>query len=815
MEKRFIAILLCIILVLTGLPIKSFAAEKTSATLIELKGDVQIIRSGGEKPFKAFLNMKLSEGDRIITGSSATAKIQLDDEVVISLAENTSIYLSELRTSKDSKQSSISLQSGGVGSSIKKKLTDNSRFEIKTPTAVMGVRGTEFFTQYFKGKVDIKVVDGSVEILVNINQEGDIIGIGQDRAQSYRYLVGALQQTSFNEGQAAKGLPKTLEPLDFKGLPLAFLERIKEIIKEDSNSIPKEIADTLEQAIKQAITDIENKINDKDLAPDEFSSNSGNKSPGNIQQSAPVTSLPEPPQNPAPGSGSDYTPNPTPDPATIGVESVSIDQTSIELKVGETSSLVATVNPENATNKNVTWRSSDALVASVDNNGKVTALKAGSANITVTTEDGGKTANAVVTIIIPVESVSIDQSFIQLEVGQTSSLVATVNPQNATNKYIAWSSSNIEVANVDSEGKVTALSPGNATITARSVYSNKTASTEVTVIPALIAVESVTINETSMLLEVGEIYDLEATVNPENASNKNITWSSSNIEIAIVDDLGNVTAVSPGTATITATTVDGGKTASITVNVTTPLEHFDFQNKPGEAILTGFYINGKNQGLDKILDPIIPSKSDNGTPVTAIGEGAFAETGITSVIIPESIRSIGDSAFAENPALNIIEIGSNVEIGENSFGDDIFKNAYSAGGTYYKTSTDLDFELIGSWSQEKPAEYFNIRYQSQYISQYISNEDIIHLDLSETDNILYLDLVSYIENIEYDLFKLNENGEYIKLEYEEYSTDSTQRRSISISDLTAGEIKIKIRANVKDYDDHIISFTLIDALIVQ
>ncbi len=733
MEKRFIAILLCIILVLIGLPIKSFAAEKTSAKLIELKGDVQIIRSGGEKPFKAFLNMKLSEGDRIITGSSASGKIQLDDEVVITLAENTSIYLSELRDSKDSKQSSISLQSGGVGSSIKKKLTDNSRFEIKTPTAVMGVRGTEFFTQYLKGKVDIKVVDGSVEVLVNINQEGDVTGIGQGQAQSYRYLVGALQQTNFNEGQAAKDLPKTLEPLNFKGLPLPFLERIKEIIKEDSNSIPKEIADTIEEAIKQAITDIENKINDKDLAPDEFSSNSGNKSPGNIQQSAPVTSLPEPIITPTPEPESDYTPTPSPEPIDpdliIAVESVSINKTSIQLEVGDTSSLVATVNPQNATNKNIIWSSSDIEIATVDSSGVITAVAQGNATITATSEDGGKTANAVVTVIIPVESVSIDQSFIQLEVGQTSSLVATVNPQNATNKYIAWSSSNIEVANVDSEGKVTALSPGNATITARSVYSNKTASTEVTVIPAA-----------------------------------------------------------------------------------TPLEHFDFdlQNKPGEAILTGFYIYGKNQGLDEILDPIIPSKLDDGTPVTAIGEGAFAETGITSVIIPESIRSIGDFAFAENPALNIIEIGSDVEIGENSFGDDIFKDAYilntSAGGTYYKTSTDLDFCLIGSWSQIKPEEYFNIRYQSQYIY----NGDTKDLNLSENNNILSLDLVSYIKNIEYDLFKLNENGEYIKLEYEEYiySTDPTQR-SISIRDLTAGEIKIKILAKVKDYDDHIISFTLI------
>ena len=148
--KKIVAVFLCFAVLFSGGLGSAFASVKVSAKMIAVDGDVQVVRAGGEKAFKAFLNMRLTEGDRIITGPKGGAKIQMDDEVIITLAENTRIYLSELRGSQGANQSSIDLQSGGVGSSVNKKLKENSRFEIKTPTAVMGVRGTEFFTQYYK-----------------------------------------------------------------------------------------------------------------------------------------------------------------------------------------------------------------------------------------------------------------------------------------------------------------------------------------------------------------------------------------------------------------------------------------------------------------------------------------------------------------------------------------------------------------------------------------------------------------------------------------------------------------------------------------
>ncbi|MDD5951281.1 MAG: Ig-like domain-containing protein, partial [Bacteroidales bacterium] len=164
------------------------------------------------------------------------------------------------------------------------------------------------------------------------------------------------------------------------------------------------------------------------------------------------------------------------------VESVSLDKTSITLTEGDSQTLTATVYPANATNKKVSWKSSDESVATVSN-GQVTALKAGTATITVTTEDGGKTATCQVTVnakVYNVESVSLDKTSITLTEGDSETLTATVSPSNATNKNVSWKSSNTSVATV-SNGKVTALKAGTATITVTTEDGGKTATCQVTV----------------------------------------------------------------------------------------------------------------------------------------------------------------------------------------------------------------------------------------------------------------------------------------------------------------------------------------------
>ena len=266
--KKSLALFLCIALLLTSGAGAAFASTKVSAKILSLDGDVQVVRSGGEKPFAAFVNMRLTEGDQVITGTKGWAEIQMDDEVVITLAENTRIYLSELRGSGGAQQSSIGLQAGGVGSSVNKKLEENSRFEIKTPTAVMGVRGTEFFTQYFSGNVDVRVVDGFVEVTVGLTENGQVAagggsswsgtgsGVGASSgpgAETFTFQLGPLKQVLFGEGSQGSQLQGQITGLDLQGLPEKFIERIQELGRDETGKIPQSILDKINQALQEAL----------------------------------------------------------------------------------------------------------------------------------------------------------------------------------------------------------------------------------------------------------------------------------------------------------------------------------------------------------------------------------------------------------------------------------------------------------------------------------------------------------------------------------------------------------------------------------
>ncbi len=268
---------------------------------------------------------------------------------------------------------------------------------------------------------------------------------------------------------------------------------------------------------------------------------------------------------------------------TIPVTEVGISNVSVELEPGETFQLTALVMPQNATNKAVSWGSSVPAVATVSNNGLVSAVAPGTASITVTAADGGKTISCTVTVtektppvpaVIPVESIGINLSTITINVGNMGQLTATVLPNNATNKNIIWTSSNPSVATVNA-GTVSGISAGVAAITATTEDGAKTASCIVTVTeptppPAdFISVESISVSASTLSLTVGDAHQLTATVLPDNATNKNIIWTSSNPSVATVN-AGTVSGISAGVAVITATTEDGAKTASCIVTVTEP-----------------------------------------------------------------------------------------------------------------------------------------------------------------------------------------------------------------------------------------------------
>lgn len=270
--------------------------------------------------------------------------------------------------------------------------------------------------------------------------------------------------------------------------------------------------------------------------------------------------------------------------STVNVTGVTLNKTTLSLDEGNSEQLTATITPTNASNPKVSWTSSDTKVATVDSNGKVTAVKNGSgtiATITVTTDDGRKTAQCTVTVnkkpesggTINVTGVDLKPDVLSLKIEDTATLTATITPENATDKTVKWESSDKEIATVEG-GKVTAVAKGTATITATA--GDQSATCIVTVKadepPKAIPVEGVTLDTTSLNLSMSDENQqsakLNATFNPENATNKNVIWSSSKPGVATVDENGNVNAVGAGETTITVTTEDREKTATCTVTVT-------------------------------------------------------------------------------------------------------------------------------------------------------------------------------------------------------------------------------------------------------
>lgn len=254
----------------------------------------------------------------------------------------------------------------------------------------------------------------------------------------------------------------------------------------------------------------------------------------------------------------------------IRVESIKLSRNQLILKEGEFENLITTIEPENATNKNVTWTSSNPNVAEVDSNGKVLAKSEGLSLITAKTQDGYKTATCEVTVtkvVKPVMSVSLNKNTLTLNENESETLVATINPVDADNRNVTWRSTNTRIADVDSNGRVTAKEPGKTTIVVTTEYGAKIATCDVIVNKVAVPVIGVTLNKTEISLDKNQKEILLASIEPANADNKDLRWTSNNTAVATVEANGEVTARGEGNAIITVETVDGNKTATCSVTV--------------------------------------------------------------------------------------------------------------------------------------------------------------------------------------------------------------------------------------------------------
>lgn len=254
--------------------------------------------------------------------------------------------------------------------------------------------------------------------------------------------------------------------------------------------------------------------------------------------------------------------------SVTGIE-VANDYQHMGLFVGGSGKIRYSVLPSNATNTNVTFKSLNEKVAIVDANGVVTGVSEGNADIVITTEEGGFEAKCTVRVDgIDARGIErVGDKTVTMGLNQTRQLQVKITPSDTTNKNVQWTSSNNSVATVDSNGVVISKNSGSTIITATTHNGLKTEF----FIEVETPVTNITLNSNEINLNPGGTFKLDATVNPSNASNKNIKWISANESIATVDQSGNVTADVAGTTYISAVSADGKVVATCTVNVSKPV----------------------------------------------------------------------------------------------------------------------------------------------------------------------------------------------------------------------------------------------------
>ena len=363
------------------------------------------------------------------------------------------------------------------------------------------------------------------------------------------------------------------------------------------------------------------------------------------------------------------------------IQSISFANTSISLKKGESSQLNVTINPVELSNTKLVWTSSNTSVVTVDNNGKITAKSVGQSVITVTTSNNKKaTCNVKVSdTSIAISNISLSSTNISLNTNEAYQLNTFISPSNATLRELEWSSSNTNIATVNSNGLIKGINPGNAVITVKVKNSNIQARCNVTINKATPTVtyspvpvytstpeklRSVSIGITQTQKKVGETLQLTARLTPSNATINSIKWSSSNQNVAEVNCQGincTVKLLSVGTAVITVN-VDG-QTASGTVIVKGATSSPTVTPKPTSSSSVP---NGSSFSSNYVsVSPLQLSVDKGGTAsftVTALKGGygkvsvSSSDANIVTVSISGGIASGTNSGFIDSSSTSSFSV---------------------------------------------------------------------------------------------------------------------------------------------------------------
>lgn len=311
---------------------------------------------------------------------------------------------------------------------------------------------------------------------------------------------------------------------------------------------------------------------------------------------------------------------------TVGIR---LETEQARVRKGGRLTLAAVAKPEGKTDGRLVWSSSDGSVASVDEEGVVSGKSKGEAVITVTAVDGGYTAECRVRVYQPVTELRMDNRSVTVDTGEDIQLTATILPYDADNKSIVWSSDNPDVADVNGKGVVTGVKAGQTVIRATSEDEGISDFCVVTVNQPVTGV-SLSKSELSFS-KIGDAEQLVASVQPADATNKELNWSSSDESVAIVSN-GRVLCSGYGSAIVYVTTVDGGYMASCVVTADDGLTGIDGVAADGSVSVDNgrLVLKGIPEGMrilvTDISGQVVCSLKGDGTALTTLpdlGKGVF------------------------------------------------------------------------------------------------------------------------------------------------------------------------------------------------
>lgn len=347
------------------------------------------------------------------------------------------------------------------------------------------------------------------------------------------------------------------------------------------------------------------------------------------------------------------------EPTDIKVNSIKLNTDDYVMYSKQYVQLKATVSPDNATNNNVTWKSSNRNIATVDSKGKVKALKVGNAIITATSVDGSNiSAQCKIKVAQRVTKIKLNKGIINLsKKGKTCTVKATVYPNNAYNKYVNWTANNKKVATVDKNGKIKATTNKGTTYVNAIAKDGSKIRTRVLVVVGE-KVKKITLNKTSVTLNRGaknRTFQLKKAIKNKNATYKGVSWYSSNKNIATVNSTGKVTLKRRGKVVITVKAKDGSnKSAKCTITVKQLVTKIIFDKKNKYNVDYGKSIN-----LKATVEPSDASirtlkwKSSNSKVLTVNKNGKVTAKGLGSAVITASATDGSGVKINHNVSVNM------------------------------------------------------------------------------------------------------------------------------------------------------------------